>query len=126
MLFILGMCVYMFRMPADEYDHQYYEKGLSFNKDCDRAQQVYKDHAQPVINQVGDHLIIQFKTPVSGKVTFIRPSNKASDKAFQLKSGEDNKVAILLTSVQKGQWQVMLEWENEHKSYLYQQEIYIK
>ncbi len=26
MLFILSMCIYMFRMPADEYDHQYYEK----------------------------------------------------------------------------------------------------
>jgi len=126
MLFILSMCVYMFRMPADEYDHQYYEKGLSFNKDYDRERRVGVDHAEPSINQEGEHLVIGFKTPAKGKISLIRASDKASDKAYPLQSGENNQVYVLLTGVKTGQWQVMLEWENQGKSYLYQQEIYIK
>jgi hypothetical protein len=126
MLFILSMCIYMFRMPADEYDHQYYEKGLSFNKDYEREQRVVSAHAAPLINQEGTHLVIKFKTPASGKISLIRPADKASDKAYPLQSGEDNKVFILLNDIKKGQWQVMLEWEHDHKSYLYQQEVYIK
>lgn len=126
MLFILSMCIYMFRMPADEYDHQYYEKGLSFNKDYDREQQVSKDHAQPSISQVGDHLVIRFKAPAAGKISLIRPDDKSSDAAYPLQSGENNIVMILLTPIKKGQWQIMLEWESYHKAYLYQQEIYIQ
>lgn len=126
MLFILSMCIYMFRMPADEYDHQYYEKGLSFNKDYDREQQVSTDNAQPSIDQNGAQLLIRFKTPAIGKISLIRPANKTLDKAYPIKSGEDNKVFVLLSDIQKGQWQVILEWEHDSKSYLYQQKIYIK
>lgn len=126
MLFILSMCIYMFRMPEDEYDHQYYEKGLNFNKDYNKEQQVVKDHAQPVISQVGDHLVIRFKTPSSGKISLIRPANKASDTVYPLRSGDDDQVIILLTPLKKGHWQLLLEWESNHKDYLYQQEIDIR
>lgn len=126
MLFILSMCIYMFRMPADEYDHQYYEKGLSFDKDYKREQLVIKDHAQPAISQEGDHLLIRFTTPAAGKISLIRPADKASDRAYPLTSGESNVVYIPLNGVKKGQWQLMLEWGAEGKSYLYQQEIYIQ
>ncbi len=48
-LFIAGMCIYMFTSPQDDFDQQYYEKGLTFNHDYDREQQVTKDHAEPLI-----------------------------------------------------------------------------
>ena len=126
MLFILSMCIYMFRMPADEYDHQYYEKGLNFNKDYNREQQVSKDNAQPSISQEGNHLLIGFKAPALGKISLIRPADKASDKAYPLQSGQGNKAIVLLAGIKPGQWQIMLEWQSNHKSYLYQQEIYIQ
>lgn len=126
MLFILSMCFYMFRMPADEYDHQYYEKGLNFNKDYNREQQVAKDHAQPVISQAGGHLLIQFATPALGKITLIRPAGKVADRAYPLQTGKGNKIFVLLTGIRTGQWQIIVEWENNHTAYLYQQEIFIK
>ncbi len=116
----------MFRMPEDEYDHQYYEKGLGFSKDYNREQQVTKDHAQPLIRQLADHLVIRFKTPASGRINFIRPADKSLDKSYPLQNGEDNRTIIALNGIKPGQWQLVLDWQNNGKQYLYQQEIYLQ
>jgi len=126
MLFILSMCIYMFNAPVDDYDHQYYEKGLSFNKDHDREEQVSKDHAEPVISQINDRLMIVFNEPATGKINFMRPSDKALDRSFKLNSSIGKSSEIDLQGVAKGLWQLTLEWESDKKSYLYHKEIYIK
>lgn len=126
MLFILSMCIYMFSAPADEYDHQYYEKGLGFDRDYKLEQQVTKDHAQPIIRQTGQMLNLKFTTPVAGKIRFIRPSSQAMDKIFPLNSGNADDVEISLSTIKTGKWQLVLEWQSKQKNYLYQQEIYIK
>jgi hypothetical protein len=126
MLFIISMCIYMFRIPADEYDHQYYEKGLRFDRDYDRERQVGIDHAQPLITRNGQTLLLKFTAPVTGKINFIRPSNQALDKEFQFNSGASDTATISLAAIWTGQWQLVLEWESNHKAYLYHQEIYIQ
>jgi len=86
MLFILSMCYYMFTAPVDEYDHQYYEKGLNFDHDYDREVQVYKDHAVPLVVADADNLKLTFSQPVSsGKVTLSRPSDYTMDKTFDMR-----------------------------------------
>lgn len=126
MLFILSMCLYMFRMPADEYDHQYYEKGLSFDKDYDREQQVSKDHARPMISQQGQALLLVFKVPATGQIKLIRPSSQALDKVFPISSDAAGRACIDLKTVKAGRWQLILEWQSDHKSYLFHQEIDIQ
>ncbi|WP_162996358.1 FixH family protein [Mucilaginibacter celer] len=126
MLFILSMCIYMFNVPVDDYDHQYYEKGMSFNKDHNREEQVIKDHAEPLITQRGDQLSIAFSKPVTGRISFMRPSDKTQDKAFALNSGAGNEAGIILQGMAKGPWQLTLEWESGHKAYLYHKEVFIK
>jgi hypothetical protein len=123
MLFIIGMCIYMFMAPADDYDHQYYEKGLSFNHDYNREQQVSKDHAQPIIGQTGDHITFLFSEPVNGSVKFMRPSSTAMDKVFKL---EGKQLTIATASIKSGQWQLVFDWTSNNKAYLYQHEIYVK
>jgi hypothetical protein len=59
-LFISGLSYFMFRAPIDDYDHRYYEKGLTFDADYIREQQVSKDHAQPVIIVSADSLGFTF------------------------------------------------------------------
>jgi len=126
MLFIISMCVYMFRMPADEYDHQYYEKGLNFDRDFDKEKQVVTDHAQPVINVEDGQARITFKTPANGTARFIRPSSEALDKTFQLKTTADNSANLALNGLVTGKWMVVLDWKSGDKAYLYQQEVYLK
>jgi len=126
MLFILAMCFYMFRSPADEYDHQYYEKGLHFDRDYERQKRVKDDHAQPSIEQKGKVLWVEFAGRTTGSLKFIRPSSQALDKTFPINSGPDNCVMIPLNQIKPGRWVLVIEWQNNGKDYLYQQEINIK
>jgi hypothetical protein len=125
-LFITGMGIYMFLSPTDEYDHQYYEKGLTFDHDYDREKQVVKDHAQPMIQVSASYVKLTFTQPVKGKITFERPSNNLLDKVFQLDSGLGNEVELPIGSLTKGQWKLVFDWTSNNKGYLYQKEIFIK
>jgi nitrogen fixation protein FixH len=124
MLFIISMCVYMFTMPVDEYDHQYYEKGLNFDKDFNKEKQVSVDHAQPTITITGQFVKVNFTTPATGTVSFLRPSSEALDKVFKLDGGTDQ--AFSMEHLPLGRWQMVVDWQSNHKAYLYHQEIYIK
>ncbi|GAB3929925.1 FixH family protein [Mucilaginibacter myungsuensis] len=124
MVFILSLCFQMFRAPADEYDHQYYEKGLGYDKDYKRERQVVIDKAQPTIEHADGQLLILFTDTVNGKARFIRPSSTALDKTVIINSGQT--AAIPLGHFSKGRWTLVLEWQSHNKDYLYQKEIYIK
>jgi hypothetical protein len=126
MLFILSMCFYMFRMPADEYDHQYYEKGLNFDRDFNKEQQVVKDHAQPIIATVAKTCPISFTQSAKGTVKFIRPSSEALDSSVVLNTGGGNTATIPLQNLVTGRWQIVIDWTSGSKAYLYQQDIDIK
>lgn len=123
MLFILSMCFYMFRIPADEYDHQYYEKGLNFNADFAKEQQVLKDHAQPQIALNGAIVDINFAGPATGTAKFIRPSSAALDKSFAIETGNQTAAKLPVNSLAKGRWRLLLQWQSGKKQYLYQQEL---
>jgi hypothetical protein len=125
MLFILSMCFYMFRMPQDEYDHQYYEKGLNFDRDFNKEKQVTADHAQPQIMIKGKTCSIIFVQPAHGNIHFIRPSSQALDKTMALNTGSSNKAEVSLQQLSAGRWQIILDWKSTDKAYLYQQEITI-
>jgi len=126
MLYIISMCVYMFMAPDDGYDHQYYEKGLNFDKDFIKERRVETDHARPLIGVSGKTVSISFVKPASGTVKFIRPSNQMLDKEFKLDSAAGRVIVIPAQSMVTGRWQLVLNWESNRKAYLYHQEIYIK
>jgi hypothetical protein len=126
MLFIISMCVYMFRMPADEYDHQYYEKGLNFDRDLAKEKQVAADHAQPAINIEAGQAHITFTKPANGTARFIRPSSQALDKTFELNTNTGSSASLALNGLVAGKWRIVLDWKSGDKAYLYQQEVYIK
>jgi hypothetical protein len=126
MLFIISMCVYMFRIPEDGYDHQYYEKGLNFDKDFNKEQQVQRDHARPLIEVSDKTVSITFMKPASGTIKFVRPANEALDNVIKLDSTSGKNINIPVERMAVGRWQLVLNWQSNHKAYLYQQEIYIK
>ncbi|MGZ3763810.1 MAG: FixH family protein [Mucilaginibacter sp.] len=125
-LFIVGMCIYMVASPTDDFDHQYYEKGLSFNHDYDREEQVTKDHAEPIIRLNNQNIDLKFVQPVKGTVTFMRPSSTVSDKVYALNSGNNNEIDIPIEPLAAGKWQLVFEWTSNNKAYLYQQEVFVK
>jgi len=125
MLFIIALAVVIFRQDTDGYDHAYYEKGLDFNVDYDREQQVFTDKAKPAIKFSGSLLIINFKNQVKGKLLFQRPSDEKMDQSLAFQSDPSGQVEIPLARLARGRWQAVFEWSSANKQYLYQQEIFI-
>lgn len=126
MLYIIGMSIYMFMAPADEYDHQYYEKGLTFNADYKKEKQVFNDHAQPQIAVAAGSVKLSFKAPVKGTISFIRQSDKTLDRKDKLDSGTGRDIEFGTSNFAKGRWRLVMDWQSDNKVYLYQQEIFIK
>lgn len=127
MALIITMAVLMFTAPVDDYDHQYYEKGLTFNHDYDSETQVYKDHATPLVQQNGEAVKLTFAQPVTiGTVTFSRPSDSRMDKTITLQTNAGNEMTIPAAGIANGKWQLVFAWESNHKKYLYRQALYLK
>jgi len=125
-LFISGMSIYMFRSPADDYDHQYYEDGLNFDHDYNREAQVTRDHAQPLISVNKDSIRFVFPQVINGRVTFMRPSSDARDTVYALNNKNSGPMQFGTGTLAKGKWQLVVEWESNRKAYLYHQEVYIR
>lgn len=123
MLFIIFMCVKMFRLPADEYDHHYYEKGLNFDKDYAKEKQVEIDKAQPLIIISGQKVNVTFSEPANGTARFVRPSSEALDHSFVINTGTGKSAGIPVAALAKGRWRIVLEWESGQKRYLYEKEV---
>lgn len=115
----------MFNQPADDYDKQYYEKGLAYDKDYAKARQVVKDKVQPKIKLKAAVVTIQFNTKVNGSLLFARPSDRHMDRKFSLNADNNHSVYIPFSQLTKGQWQLVFEWTAGGKQYLYKTEIYL-
>ena len=126
MLFIIFMCVKMFSLPADEYDHHYYEKGLNFDKDYAKERQVVTDTAQPMIRIFGRKVNIAFAEQAEGTVRFVRPSSEALDKIFNISTDSGKTTVLSVNTLAKGRWRIILEWESDDKNYLYEKEVYLQ
>jgi hypothetical protein len=126
MSFIITLAVLMIRSESDDLvDVNYYEKGIEYDKDYDRKNQLIADMAEPEIS-VTDQLTIIFKSPAKGSIRFIHPSDKTKDNTLSIDTGSDNQVQIPLDEYRKGHWKVSIEWQSNEKSYLFEKNIIIK
>jgi hypothetical protein len=113
----------MFSLPADEYDHHYYEKGLNFDKDFNKEKQVMLDKATPLIQIAGDSVRIMFAQPAEGNIRFIRPSSEALDKLFPINTAAGKTAGLSVSGLVKGHWKMVLDWRSGQKNYLYEREV---
>jgi hypothetical protein len=127
MTFIISMGVYMLTQTKDEYDRQYYEKGLDYDQDYMREKQVVTDNAKPTISFNGTFMQLHFAAAIKGKIFLTRAADREMDKAFTVESDNgENVVSLPLSQLAKGEWKLRAEWHSNQKDYLYQQNILIK
>jgi len=125
MLFIICMGVYMFTVPTDDYDHQYYEKGLAFNADFAKEKQVTTDNAKPVLSVDKQVIAFTFIAPASGVLKFARPSDKRLDRQYKFNTTGTGHFTLSRADIPSGEWGVIIDWTSNNRSYLYQQKLYL-
>lgn len=127
MSFIVVLGVLMFNSNTDALvDNDYYEKGLNYDKDYNRKEQVKIDDAAPIVKLTEDNIILRFKNKAEGNIKLLRNSDKRMDKNIALSTDATNEVKIPLQGIEKGQWRLIISWTTEGLNYLNEQEILIK
>ncbi|WP_395626290.1 FixH family protein [Daejeonella sp.] len=125
MAFIITLVVFMMRSDSDDLvDKDYYQKGIEYDKEYARKNQVQQDNAEPEI-YVGDSLKIVFKKPATGSVRFLHPSDKKNDRTLNMETSKNNVFVLPLNETSKGHWKLILEWKSEGKEYLFEKNILI-
>ncbi len=126
MLYISAMGVYMFCQSSDDYDHQYYEKGLAYDSVYNQEKQVVTDKVQPILKVEQVNLHINFIAPANGSIQFERLADPSLDRVVAFNSDTKNEVIIPLDKFKTGRWDLSLAWVNNGKKYLYQKQIRVK
>ena len=122
--FIVTLMVFMLKSKSDALvDNDYYEKGIHYNKDYDKKENVKKDDAAPLILIGKNNIRLTFKKTAQGSVTMIRTADKRLDRTTPLQTDVNQNFEIPLQHFAKGLWKLQLEWESDGKSYLYEKEV---
>lgn len=124
MTFIIVLAVFMFNSDSDALvDNDYYEKGIGYNKDYNRKEQVNKDHAQPQLEMGPEMIKLTFKERAKGTVKLMRTSDKSLDRKITFETDTANQVIIPSSTLKKGSWRLIIDWVSNEKAYLYEKEI---
>ncbi|TCC97070.1 nitrogen fixation protein FixH [Pedobacter hiemivivus] len=126
MSFIIVLAVLMINSKPDALvDTDYYEKGLDYDKDYNRKEQVKSDNAAPSIRIAADHIVLLFKNKAEGDIKLVRNADQRMDKKISIQTDSAKEVRIPLKGIEKGQWRLIISWTTEGKAYLNEQELII-
>ncbi|OAQ39324.1 hypothetical protein A5893_11730 [Pedobacter psychrophilus] len=120
--FITILAIKMTYSIDDAFDKDYYEKGLAFDEEYALKQNVIDDHATPLITVNGNTLNVEFKALENGNILFKRTADKTKDRSIKLKNSS---FSIDKGLLEKGQWHLVISWNNGKRNYLYEKNIYI-
>jgi hypothetical protein len=120
--FITILAVKMTYSKDDAFDKDYYEKGLAFDKEYDLKQHVIDDNATPAIVLNDSTLSVDFKAADNGNILFKRTADKTKDKTVKF---SDPSFSINKNELEKGEWHLVISWNNGKRDYLYEKSIYI-
>lgn len=127
MTFIVAMGVIMVSSKKDALvDNDYYEKGINYDKDYNRKEQVSRDHARPVIQVTSDLLVLTFRQNSTGTIRLMRTADKNLDRNIPFHTNPANQAVIPVSVLPRGSWRLIADWNSDQKSYLYESEINLK
>ncbi|QNL48698.1 FixH family protein [Olivibacter sp. SDN3] len=123
---IVATGIYMVSKDTDTLEEgDYYEKGLSYDDEYAKKENVLVHHARPAIKLLNDSLIINFQHEKNrGMISFRRPSDRAMDRNVVFTTTAPL-YKIPINELRKGVWHLRLEWESAGITYLENEELYI-
>ncbi len=127
MLFIVGAGVYMVSHDSDSLvDPDYYEKGLNYDDTYHKKENLLNHEAKPNLQVTKDTLTITFVAAGNkGNLNFKRPDNGKLDKTLPFAT-QTNQFKLPLSSFEKGNWNVEIDWKNGDLDYLSDQALFIQ
>jgi len=127
MTFIIAMATKMFINSGDDdlVEKDYYEKGLSYDRQYDLQKIAHADSVIPHFNVEQSGLAITFTSSASYKLLCRRASDSALDRLIKGTTGNDKLLFISRNELRSGPWKLHLEFSQGGKNYLVEREVMI-
>ncbi|UYW02416.1 FixH family protein [Flavobacterium agricola] len=135
-LFMAFILQYVYKVQSDPYynyemvTEDYYKKELNVNGERERKSManLLKNPVQIIDTEQG--VVVTFPTDfdaknITGTVTMYRPSNEKLDFEFPLQL-ETNHLLIPKNKLEKGVWDISVDWQYQSNQYLNQQTLQVK
>lgn len=117
----------IFSDKDDLVETDYYEKGLNYDLDYNKAKSVEIAHAEPTITLgINKSINIQFKKRASGTIKFVHASNKKLDRVYPFSSNAEGGASLSIADLSSGYWHVRLEWKSDTTVYLFKKKMHIQ
>jgi hypothetical protein len=108
----------------------YYEKELVYQQEIDKIinEKSLEESVNIQIDANADQLKVSF--PVgqkvrTGNLELYRPSDASMDTSWQLELDDENKFTLFTGDLAPGLWKVKLEWADDSRSYLKEQNLFL-
>lgn len=128
-LFVIGMAAVGLYMVGQDQDSlvesDYYERGINFDEVYQRRENLDQFQAKPTILLQNDTLQIRFvHRGNQGQLKLKRSSDSSLDQNLDLSISGD--VFLLpVSELERGSWNLHLEWEAQGHPFLHEQMIYL-
>ncbi len=127
MTYILVLVFFMMTSDSDALvDNNYYERGIDYDKDYNKKENVIKDNAQPVVILTDDYITVKFTKNAIGTATLVRTADKRLDQSMILKTDDAHQFIMPIKGKATGLWKLQLDWKSNEKPYLHEKEIILK
>lgn len=136
-LFMSFILYFVLKVQSDsKYDNdlvveEYYKHDVHFQDEMERIQNAHDLKVKPTIIVNANGITVAFPVDfvpkdIKGMVALYRPSNKKFDFQLPISFTDSASLFIPKDKLIGGEWHVNMEWKYKGKSYLTQEEIYIK
>jgi hypothetical protein len=122
---MIGTYAYlMMTSKSDELvDKDYYEKGINYDVDYNKKENVKLNHMEPSVLLRNDSIVVTFPAAAYGILKLIRTADKKMDQSFRLETDLSNQFLIATPGKGSGLWKLQVDWTTSGTTYLYEKEV---
>lgn len=124
MTFIIVLASLMMTSKNDDLvESDYYEKGINYDQEYQKKDNVKQHRAVPEILIEKDSVTITFRQPAKGKAKLIRTADKELDQEMEIKTDDLYQFRFPVKGMHSGLWKLQLDWISGETAYLFEKEI---
>ncbi|HEU4716343.1 MAG TPA: FixH family protein [Bacteroidia bacterium] len=127
---ILFLVIQTMKQKVDLVSDDYYQKELVYQDQIDKMNNAKELSVQPVVS--ADAHVVRITFPhadsaanVTGVITFYRPSDSSKDLTEKISAGTDGVQVLSSDSLEKGLYQLQMNWSVAGKNYYNEIPVYI-
>jgi len=133
--FMLGVALMVYISVTRQIDlvtPNYYEKEIKYQQQIDKINNTVKLEHKLITEMIPGNFVIIFpddtieERPLTGEITFYRPSDAKKDFKIPLAPGIDLKQFINTDKLEKGLWKVSIDWNKNGVDYFSEEKIVIQ